>query len=368
MSPADVPHRAYADAVLSELLRRREQVGAHFLSTVFFGGGTPSLWNPAELGRVLGGIADTIPGRDEVEITVECNPSSFDADKGRALRDVGVNRISLGVQSLDASRLEFLGRLHDAEGGLRAIRNAREAGFDNVSADLIFGVAGQSAADAVREALSVLEQGVTHLSVYALTIEPGTEFGALARKNRLPLLPEEAVAESFLALDEALESRGLSHYEISNYASPAHEARHNLGYWRGQDYLGLGTGAWGTVRTPSGRLRYRNTQVPARYMDVARPWRDADLERAESGHLVTALERISNDTALSERILLGLRLREGVDIGAVAAETGTEAWTPARLRAADKLVSRGRLERHGDHLRIPKESWLFADGVIAELL
>lgn len=363
-----VPHEPYADAVLAELARRAEQVGAHFLSSVFFGGGTPSLWEPRELGRVLRGIRSVLTGREEPEITVECNPSSFGEDRARALLDVGVNRVSLGVQSLNDERLRFLGRLHDASGGLDAIRAARRAGFTNVSADLIFGVAGESPEDAVREVLTVADLGVTHLSAYALTIEHGTEFGALARKGRLPLLPEEAVAESFQAIDAALEARGLTHYEVSNYATEGHEARHNLGYWRGLDYLGLGCGAWGTVTASGQRLRYRNTPVPSRYVASARAWRDAELELAGSGRLVSEVERLSPEIQLAERLLLGLRLREGVDLEKAGREVGADPWTPGRKAAVERQIARGRLLRDGSRLVIPKDQWLFADGTISDLL
>lgn len=364
-----VPHREYAEALLAELLRRRDQVGAHSLSSVFFGGGTPSLWEPRELGRVLRGITESFPTTEELEITVECNPSSFDEHRAQELLGVGVNRVSLGIQSLDADRLRFLGRLHDVDGGLFAIRAARAAGFTNVSADLIFGVAGQSPEDGVREALMIEELGVQHLSAYALTIEHGTEFGALARKGRLPLLPEEAVAESFQAIDEALESRGLDHYEVSNYARRGYEARHNLGYWLGQDYLGLGCGAWGTVTVQGGRrIRYRNTPVPARYVASASAWHDADLESAGSGRLVSEIEVLSPETQLTERILLGLRLRDGLDLDQAGRDVGAEPWTQGRVKAVERLTQRGRLLREGPRLKIPKDGWLFADGTIAELL
>jgi oxygen-independent coproporphyrinogen-3 oxidase len=369
---AEVPHREYADAVVAELDRRLPDLGAHDgLRSLFFGGGTPSLWNPAELGRVLARIRERLPSPSpggEVEVTVECNPSSFDEDRGRALVDAGVNRVSIGVQSLDAGRLKFLGRLHDAGGALEAVRAARRAGVPRISTDFIFGVAGQSASDAVAELLTLQDLGITHVSAYALTIEPGTRFGALARKNRLPLLGEDAVAESFVAIHEALTSRGFAHYEISNYALPGHEAQHNLGYWRGHEYLGLGCGAWGTVTTAAGtRVRYRNTPVPERYAASAKDWAGADLTRAGAGELVSEREVLSGESQFLERLMLGLRLTEGFDVEAAARETGVQAWTPRRLRAVEKLTARGQLRRTGARLEIPHDSWLLADGIIAEL-
>jgi putative oxygen-independent coproporphyrinogen III oxidase len=357
-----VPHAGYADQVIAELGRRAAELGPRRLASVFFGGGTPSLWEPSELGRVLAAIVNAFPdGAADAEVTVECNPSSFDRDKARALVDAGVGRVSIGVQSLDAARLEFLGRLHDAAGGLGAVEDALAAGVPRVSADLIFGVHGQSARDAAREVAQIAALGPTHLSAYALTIEPGTQFGALARKNALPLLPDDDAAESFLAVDEALGAAGFEHYEISNFARQGHRARHNLGYWRGDEYLGLGVGAWGTLVTGGERVRYRNSTIPDQYLAF-------DFWRSAAEPPVRERELISPETALSERILLGLRLAEGVDLGEAGRALGVDPWTEARTRAVEKLVGRGRLTRDGDVLRVPKAAWLFADGTIAELL
>lgn len=355
-----LPHAAYADSVISELERRGQRLGGRFLESVFFGGGTPSLWAPRELGRVLERIRRSFASTDGLEVTVECNPSSFDAERARALLDVGVNRVSIGVQGLNEERLAFLGRLHDAAGGLRAVRDALAARVPRVSADLIYGVHGQSPEEAAAEVRRVAELGVEHLSAYALTIEPGTEFGQRARHKSLPLLPDEVVAESFVAVDEALATLGFEHYEISNFARPGARSRHNLGYWLGREYLGLGTGAWGTLW----RVRYRNTPAVERYLEA--DWRRVDLSGPSA--LVPEHEPIDAETALRERILLGLRLAEGLDLGASARELGAAAWTEERRRAAQKLVERGRLEVEGDVLRIPKSAWLFADGTIASLI
>lgn len=360
---AALPHAAYADAVIAELGRRASGLGQRKLASVFFGGGTPSLWESEALGRVLGKIRETFGESDEpVEVTVECNPSSFDEERARALRAVGVDRVSIGVQGLDSARLAFLGRLHDAEGGLRAVRDAVAAGVPRVSADLIFGVPGEPAEAAAAEARAVASLGVTHLSDYALTIEPGTEFGARAKKKTLPLAPDELVADSFLAVDAALGELGFEHYEISNYAKPGAECRHNLGYWRGHDYLGLGTGAWGTLDG----VRYRNTTSPERYLAI--DWASADLERASASSPQIEREVLSPETALVERLMLGLRMAEGVDLARTAEELGLEPWTDARRRAAEKLVARGRLVVAGSTLAIPKQAWLFADGTLAELI
>lgn len=350
----------YADAVIAEHGRRRVDLELGPLDSVFFGGGTPSLWDPVELGRALRGILDGESTRDGAEVTVECNPSSLDANRARALVDVGVNRLSVGVQGLDPQRLEFLGRWHDPDRALGALRDALDSGA-RVSADLIFGVAGQTPESAADEAARVADLGLTHVSAYALTIEPGTQFGARARKGTLPLLDDARIADSFEAVAERLTSLGFEHYEISNFAREGHRARHNLGYWRGHDYLGLGCGAWGTVRRKTDRVRYRNTPSPERYLEM--DWSTVDLRDAESHR-----EPIGAKTAMAERVLLGLRLKEGVDLSKAKAELGIDPWTSERRQAVERLVREGRLTRTGDVLSIPYPHWVMADGIVASVM
>jgi putative oxygen-independent coproporphyrinogen III oxidase len=375
-----IEHERYADAVIAELTRRAEAMAGRTLVTVFFGGGTPSLWAPRALGRVLEAIRRSA-GRaaSDVEVTVECNPSSLDEDKARALVDVGVNRLSIGVQGLDRERLGFLGRLHDADGGLGAVRAAVRAGVPRVSADLIYGVAlpggetsqkylaggpvrEQPASEAAAEARRVAETGVTHVSAYSLTIEPGTQFGELSRRGKLPIASEDGVADAFFAIEEALGEAGLEHYEISNYARRGDEARHNLGYWRGQDYLGLGCAAFGTVsgldaERPAWARRYRNATDPARYEKAALAG-EVEIESEED---------LCPETRLRERIMLGLRLREGLDLGRAAGELGLETWSEPRKKAAEKLRAQGKLEIDGSWIHVPRRAWVLADGIAAEL-
>ncbi|WP_437594078.1 radical SAM family heme chaperone HemW [Sorangium sp. So ce1000] len=379
-----IDHRGYADAVLAELRKRADVLGERELRSVFFGGGTPSLWEPDEMGRVLSAIT-AAAGRlsPDLEVTVECNPTSLDEQRARAFRAIGVNRLSIGVQGLDVERLRFLGRLHDPDGGLGALSAALRSGMPRVSGDLIYGVAvgtaeaarEQRPEQAAAEARAVASTGVTHISAYSLTVEPGTSFGELARRGRLPLAGDDGVADTFFAIDEALEAEGLAHYEVSNYARPGHEARHNLGYWRGVDYVGLGCAAYGTVSRPDPRwglrpasaegrgeasaVRYRNVVSPERYMAAMAEGGDAIAVESE--------ERLDPETRLSERIMLGLRLRDGLDLEAAAAALGVPAWSPSRRRAAERLERAGRLEVAGGRLRVPRAAWVFADGIAADL-
>jgi oxygen-independent coproporphyrinogen-3 oxidase len=373
----DIDHDGYADAVLAELEARAAALADGTLGSVFFGGGTPSLWRAAALGRVLARIVALAGERaPSLEVTVECNPSSLDEARARALVDVGVNRLSVGVQGLANERLAFLGRLHDAAGGLRALRAALESGAERVSADLIYGVATgadptarQRPERAAAEARTVAETGPGHLSCYALTIEAGTRFGELARAGRLPLLDETLVSESFTAVEETLAAHGFEHYEISSYARPGEQCRHNLGYWRGDDYLGIGCAAVGTLSgerisdalgprpEPGWAVRYKNPTTPARYLAAVGERRFAPAER----------ELLSPETRLRERIMLGLRLREGVDLEAAAGALGAEPWPARRRNAARDLAGRGRLAVEGGRMRVPPEATLFTDGTAAAL-
>ena len=372
---ADIDHVGYADAVLREAEGRARQLESRGraleLGSIFFGGGTPSLWDPRELGRVLARLRDIFPARPrdgELEISVECNPTSLDGDRARALADVGVNRLSIGTQSLRAEQLKFLGRLHDPDGARRAIEAALGSGIARVSTDLIFGLPDQSTEDARSQALALADTGLRNLSCYQLTIEPGTQFGERKKRGLLPMADEAIVADAFLAIEEALEARGLRHYEISNYAVPGEEARHNLAYWRGDEYLGLGCAAFGFARDTERKghgLRWRNAIEPKRYVAATHAMKDDVLGEGDGVSMFA--EDLDATALLRERIMLGLRLVEGVDLGAASTDLGIDAWTPERLRAIERLVDRKRLIRDGDVLRIPRAAWLFTDDIAARL-
>lgn len=361
-APDQIEHRRYADAVIRELEARAPTFAAHRLASIFFGGGTPSLWDPAELGRVVAAISRTFPTSEAVEVTVECNPSSLDAERVRRLLDGGVTRLSVGVQSLDRQRLDFLGRLHDPDGGLRAVEAALAGGVPRVSADLIFGVQGgraEAATDAAAEARRVAATGVTHVSAYGLTIEPGTRFGELARKGSLPIATDDTIADSFFAVEEALVGLGFGHYETSNYARPGDESRHNLGYWRGQPYLGLGVAAVGCEppRPPGTATRYKNKVQPEPYM--------AAVER---GVLPThETEALDGEARLRERIMLGLRLAEGLDLEAAARAVGVDP--DARRAVVERLIRQGKLEPVDatTRVRVPERLGAVLDGIVVAL-
>ena len=368
-APRDaIDHVGYADAVIRELALRARELelsspdSPRRFGSVFFGGGTPSLWDPRELGRVLAAIRATVHCEPDVEITVECNPTSLDAEKARALLDAGVNRLSIGTQSLREDQLKYLGRLHDPNGARAAIEAALTSGMPRVTTDLIFGLPDQTPEDACEQASALADLGLAHLSCYQLTIEPGTQFGELAKRGRLPRADDGVVAEAFLAIDQTLTARGFGHYEISNYARPGEEARHNLGYWRGEEYLGLGCAAFGFMLEGAASVsgvRTRNAVDPKKY--VAATAAASLLDES------TSREPLDAEALLRERIMLGLRLANGFDLGSAGAALGLDAWTDERTREVAKLSARGRLVREDTVLRLPPAAWIWADDTAARL-
>ena len=392
---AAIDHDGYADAVVREV-EARAGAGGLFsdgdegqrpvLASVFLGGGTPSLWKPASVARVLQAIERAFPRSvdrggstpDRVEITAECNPNSLDEARAVALVEAGVNRLSVGVQSLDAKQLAFLGRLHDVPMARGAVRAAIAAGA-RVSADLIFGLPGQAAHEAAAHAAELVDLGLAHLSAYSLTIEQGTRFGELARRGKLPIAPEDDTCDAFLAIEEALAVRGLRHYEVSNYARAGEESRHNLGYWRGATYVGLGCAAYGFGHVPGERpragLRYRNDPDPRAYVEGTRKLA-AHIETTSSalpavGDGVTStVEPLDVETLVRERIMLGLRLADGLDLDVTADELAMPrdaVWTNARRRTVERLSHEGALAVSGARLRIPAHRRLATDGIAARL-
>lgn len=355
IEPARVPHDAYADAIARELEDRRAALPGRRLLSVFFGGGTPSLWDTAALGRVLASVRAAFDAEaQDVEITVECNPSSLDRAKAEALASVGVNRLSIGVQSLDDETLRFLGRKHDRAGALAALEAARATGL-RASGDLMFGSPGDTVARVEASIDRFVELGLDHVSLYALTIESGTPFGEMHAKGKLRLAVDDDVAEMFDAAHARFASHGLAHYEVSNYARPGEESRHNQHYWRGGAYVGLGAAAVGCLDEGTGRARrYRNEPDGVRYIDAG-----ADAREATS-------EALDAETIVREALMLGLRTAEGVDRAAVEARAGVPLER-GREAAIARRVARGDLVVTDTHVTVPPERWLHLDGIVADL-
>jgi len=356
IDPATLPHARYADAVLAELNRRRSTLGGRELVSVFFGGGTPSLWEPGELGRVLAAIVAAFDHvSPDLEITVECNPSSLDRDRAAEFVAQGVSRLSIGVQALDDEHLQYLGRAHDGLLAIQAVEGALTKA-PRVSADLMFGMPGQTEGALERAIKRLLDLGIEHVSAYSLTIEPGTQFGELHRVGKLRVAAEDDVAGMFCAAEGAFQERGLDHYEVSNYAKKGQEARHNQHYWRGGSYLGLGAAAVGCLDDgPGAALRWRNEPDPENYMS-----------RSGTDQLETFEEHLGPQEIVREALMLGLRTREGMNLSATASRAGVDPFG-GRQTAIARRIGRGDVVHDGPWLRVPTARWLHLDGIVADL-
>ncbi len=306
-------------------------------SSVFFGGGTPSLLPAEQLGRVL----DAIVREPDAEVTVECNPDSVDAHKLAAYRRGGVNRLSFGVQSMTPHVLSSLGRTHDPANVRRAIELAREAGFERINVDLIYGTPGETRGEWRATLEGAIALGVTHVSAYALTIEPATPLGRrVAAGAAAP--DDDGQADAYLLADELLTAAGLEWYEVSNWASPGDECRHNLLYWSEGEYLGIGCAAHGHT----GGRRWWNVRTPERYI--------AAIESGSSPE--AGCESLEPTPRAEEECALALRTRRGARIGPSASET------------AGELAAAGFVERIGDRVVLTARGRLMASDVTARLL
>jgi putative oxygen-independent coproporphyrinogen III oxidase len=307
----EVSEERYLAAVLRELSFYAGLTPGRRVSSIFFGGGTPSLMHPATTEKVLAAIAGRWPVEPDAEITLEANPSSVEAGRFADFRRAGVNRVSLGVQSLHDDQLQFLGRLHNAAEARAAIEIAN-AHFDRVSFDLIYARPGQTPAEWRTELSDALQMAAGHLSLYQLTIEPGTAFFRLEQTGKLRIPEGDAAAGLYELTQEICEVAGLPAYEISNHARAGEEARHNLLYWRYGDYAGVGPGAHGRIGTGAERLALSAERDPARWATQV----ERDGKGLASRETLTRLEQAE------EMLLMGLRLAEGVSLARLAGRTG----------------------------------------------
>jgi oxygen-independent coproporphyrinogen-3 oxidase len=306
-----VDHAAWRTALLRELDHYADETGGRTLTSIFFGGGTPSLMEPATVAATIERAGQRWRFADDIEITLEANPTSVEAAKFAALGDAGVNRVSLGVQALNDADLRFLGRQHSAAEARAAIEIARR-NFRRTSFDLIYARPGQTIAAWRDELAAALALAGDHLSVYQLTIEPETVFGAAFRRGELTVPDEDAAAALFELTQDVLATAGLPAYEVSNHARPGGECRHNLTYWRYGDYVGIGPGA-------HGRLTLGGEKVATRQHRAPEAWLAAVGAR---GHATRQRDAIPPRDRLMELLMMGLRTTEGVDRGRVSAECG----------------------------------------------
>jgi oxygen-independent coproporphyrinogen-3 oxidase len=318
-------------ALLADLDRQARRVPDREVVSVFFGGGTPSLMPSETVAALLARIRQHWRVAPDLEVTLEANPNSSEAARFRAFAEAGVNRLSLGVQALDPAALRFLGRAHDRDEALAALAAAR-AVFRRYSFDLIYTRPGQTLTAWESELGEALDLAGEHLSLYQLTIETGTQFATLAGRGDLVLPPEDEAAQLFELTQEVVAAAGLPAYEISNHAKPGAECRHNLAYWRYQDYLGIGPGAHGRLSLPDGRWATQQRRAPELWLGASEAGGEGGLER----------EPIDDSTALDEMLMMGLRLAEGIARPRLEALAGadTARYFGDRL---DRLVDGGFL-------------------------
>ena len=307
---------SWTRALMRDLEHQAELTVGRAVGSVFFGGGTPSLMPPETVAALLDGVRSHWAVLPDLEITLEANPNSAEAGRFRAIAAAGVNRLSLGVQALDPAALRFLGRAHDREEAIAAIEHAREI-FPRFSFDLIYARPGQSVAGWRRELDEALTLAGEHLSLYQLTIESGTAFATLAGRGELALPDEESTAALFEITQERLAAGGLPAYEISNHARPGSECRHNLAYWRYEDYVGIGPGAHGRLSRAGAKFATRQYRLPEKWL--------ATVETEGTGLEETAA--IDRETATEEMLMMGLRLVEGISRERLKQVSGRDAET-----------------------------------------
>ena len=351
-----VDQERWRRALIAELDHFAAEVGPRRLTSIFFGGGTPSLMPASTVAAVIDRAVRHFPADPEIEITLEANPTSVEAERFRGYRAAGVNRVSLGVQALDDPALRALGREHDVAEALEALELAA-ATFPRFSLDLIYARPGQTAAAWEIELGRALTLAGDHLSLYQLTIEPGTVFHARARAGTLKPMPDQRQARLFELTRALTSAAGFDAYEISNHARPGGECRHNLTYWRYAPYIGIGPGAFGRLPGGAGRLGTATRRQPEAWLEAVEGQGHGELDR----------ERLSRSELVIEALLTGLRLAEGVPTVRLA------ALDPDWRRIIDEralwhLVQAGWLEADPSCLRLTDRGRLYLDAVLRDLV
>lgn len=344
---------AWRGALLADMAHEGALTGGRKLTSIFFGGGTPSLMPPGTVAALIEAAERHWGFAPDIEITLEANPSSVEAARFADLAAAGVNRVSLGLQSLDNEVLKLLGRAHDVTEGLAALDVAQQ-NFGRVSFDLIYALPAQSLATWEAELRQALSFGTSHLSLYQLTIEPGTRFETLVRTSVFtPKDPDEA-AEFYELTDAITTDAGLPRYEVSNHARLGEESRHNLTYWRYGQYAGIGPGAHGR-RGAMATLRHKK---PENFINAV----------GRNGHGMQTEDELSTNEQAREALLMGLRLREGIDLNDISTRTGTAANDLIDSDAAVRLSGYGLITRTGSRITVTPDGMLLLDRILAELV
>lgn len=349
----EVDAEAWARALLADMAHEHRLTADARVGSIFFGGGTPSLMPPSLTGALIDEAARLWGLAPDAEITLEANPTSYEAAKFEGFRDAGINRVSLGVQSLNDHALAFLGREHSAAEALAALESAQSL-FGRVTFDLIYALPDHTASEWERELSRALAFGTEHLSLYQLTIEPGTRFAGDVIRGRFTPLDPDAAADLYAQTQDQTRAAGLPAYEISNHAKPGAQSHHNLAYWRYRDYVGIGPGAHGR-RGGLATIRHKKPEAFLRRV-------------AEHGHGMAEERALDREEQLSEALLMGLRLAEGLDLAALAARFGTTPGSLIDVDRADLYAELGFVEREGSRVTVTEQGMPLLDALLAELV
>ena len=339
-------------AILADLKHWRELSGPREVTSIHFGGGTPSLMTPAQVGAVIEAV-DSLWGTDDIEIALEANPHEMNAADWRGYRAAGLNRMSLGVQSFNDEALSFLGRDHDGNTAKAALDLALNI-FPSVSADLIFGWAGQTETELSSDLDVLLKAGVPHISTYQLTIEDGTAFAKAEGRGQARAVSSDLSADLYDQVRGTLDASAYEHYEVSNFAKPDHRSRHNLAYWQGLDYVGVGPGAHGRITVKGKRRATIAHLTPGAYTRA--------VTQTTSG--IDNIENLSGQAWATEYLLMGLRIDKGISLNRYKGLGGT----PLNPSELSHLIQDGLLSREGDILRATADGRLVLNAVTERLL
>ncbi len=351
---------SYTRTLLKDAALWREAVGGRAVGTVFFGGGTPSLTPLAEMAELMTGLRAAFPIAADAEVALEANPGSLSTEYLRGLREIGFNRLSIGVQSFDDEELVSLDRIHTGEDARQAFASAREAGFENVNLDLIYGLSEQPLSKWKQNLEQAIELGPEHLSLYALTVEEGTPLARDIARGRTTAPDPDEQAEHYEYTQERMSRAGYEHYEISNWSRPGRRCRHNLVYWEHGEYLGLGAGAHSYLNG----ARFGMVLLPNRYAELV----DESAEAADGRmrHIASA-ETPPPELAMADALILGLRLIDGVDVREFARRYGS-APDHVYGDVLREFEGHGILERTPTHLRLSKRGLLLSNELFLRLL
>ena len=353
----DFPEEEYTDAILKEIDMQGQVLENKKISSVFFGGGTPSLFKPSSIEMIIDKINSYVKVKENTEITLEINPRTVELEKLKDFKGIGINRASIGIQSFSDRKLKFYGRNSSSEDGRKVLDDINKSGIRNFNIDLIYGSTNETIEELKDDLRISLEYGSTHISAYCLTIEDGTQFGYLYKKGMLKLPDDEVLSEMYTLTSDILINNGFSHYEISNFSKTGRECIQNLIYWNCDTYIGFGAGAH-SHRKGSGQMadwgkRWGNKKNPGRYMSTV----------MQKGDVAEFTEQLQREDSLNDRIMMGLRLSDGIDINSFSKYYNADF----KCDKIDYLFDDGLLAIDEGKLKITREGRIYSNLLIGKV-